>query len=330
MIAVLDGDAVLHCADSEVNPESCHRVRWVRYDGRVGQIILSKPKMLNVSDAERAEWSADGKRQHSLSLTKVQLSDNGLYSCEIWRGWDRVHVQNRSLVVKGQISCNSQHSLVEKPCDLKRNVPLSECSSQKAVKAAQGTPVNLSCLLDMTTATLRGPVDVFWEMLKAAKPLPITSETAKVNGTSLSFSSVAAKDQSWYRCTYTLGEVRHCYDINLQVQGQVMSHYKGQIFLFQGPTNNKTCYYYDCASDSDLPSTPVMVPIEEEEVVVQQSIKPLAAALTVVVAAMAAAAAAAGVFVCRRRSSRAAAPRAQGFAAGPKALFMQLCSDSEQ
>lgn len=109
MITVLDGDAVLHCADVEVTPESCHRVRWVKYAKHGSQTLLSKPKMPNVPDAERVEWRPDGKRNLSLWLSRVQPLDEGLYGCEIWRGWDRVNVRNTSLMLKGQIYCNPQH-----------------------------------------------------------------------------------------------------------------------------------------------------------------------------------------------------------------------------
>ncbi|TNN02461.1 hypothetical protein fugu_009948 [Takifugu bimaculatus] len=307
VIAVLDRDTVLHCADSEVNLESCHRVRWVKYSEHARQILLSKPKTLNFPDAERVEWRPDGKRNLSLWLTRVQPSDTGLYSCEIWRGWDRVNIRNTSLTFKGEIYCNPQHSFVDKPCALKRNAPLPECSGLPAVRAVKGASVNLTCPLDDKMATLPGPINVSWVMLKVAKPLPIASERAEVNGTSLSFRSVVGKDASWYRCNYTLGDGHRCYDINLQVQGQVLSHYE----------------------DSELSSTPVMESREQEDeevMEVQQSIKPLAAALTAIVVAMAAAAA--GFFMYRRRKSHAAAPGAQAFEAGLKASLPQSCGNS--
>lgn len=219
-----------------------------------------------------------------------------------------------------------------KPCALKRNAPLSECKGLQAVKVVKGASVNLSCPLDDTMVTLPGPIHVSWVMLKGAKPSPIASERAEVNGTSLSFRSVVETDASWYRCNYSLGGVHRCYDTYLQVQGQVLSHYKGQIFLFQGPTNNKTYDRFDCASDSELPSKPVMESREqedEEEVKeVQQSIKYLVAALTAIVVAMAAAAA--GIFMHRRRNSHAAAPRARGFEAGLKASVTQSCSEQQR
>ncbi|XP_056901404.1 uncharacterized protein LOC130532669 isoform X1 [Takifugu flavidus] len=282
VIAVLDRDTVLHCADSEVNLESCHRVRWVKYSKHARQILLSKPKTLNFPDAERVEWRPDGKRNLSLWLTRVQPSDTGLYSCEIWRGWDRVNVRNTSLTFK-------------------------ECSGLPAVRAVKGASVNLTCPLDDKMATLPGPINVSWVMLKVAKPLPIASERAEVNGTSLSFRSVVGKDASWYRCNYTLGDGHRCYDINLQVQGQVLSHYE----------------------DSELSSTPVMESREQEDeevMEVQQSIKPLAAALTAIAVAMAAAAA--GLFIYCRCKSHAVAPGAQAFEAGLKASLPQSCGNS--
>lgn len=329
VIAVLDRHEDLHCADSEVNLESCHRVRWVKYSKHARQILLSKPKTLNFPDAERVEWRPDGKRNLSLRLTRVQPSDTGLYSCEIWRGWDRVNVRNTSLTFKGQIYCNPQRSFVDKPCALKRNAPLPECPGLPAVRVVKGASVNLTCPLDDKMATLPGPINVSWVMLKVAKTLPIASERAEVSGTSLSFRSVVGKDASWYRCNYTLGDGHRCYDINLQVQGQVLSHYEGQISLFQGPTNNKTYYHCDRASDSELSSTPVMESREQEDEEVkevQQSIKPLAAALTAIVVAVAAAAA--GLFMYRRRKSHAVAPGAQAFEAGLKASLPQSCGSS--
>lgn len=111
MIASLDGEALLPC-DSKVKRDGCHRVRWVKYATGVRSIILSRPKTLTFPDAERVELKPDGNTTHFLSLTKLQNSDEGLYSCEIWSGWNCIDVQNTSLKIKGKIYCNSQHSQI--------------------------------------------------------------------------------------------------------------------------------------------------------------------------------------------------------------------------
>lgn len=110
MIAFLDEEAILPC---EVTRDSCHRIRWVKYGAPgVRSIILSWPKTPNVPDAERVQLRPDGNKTYSLSLTKLQTSDEGLYSCEIWSGWNCIDVRNMSLKIKGKIYCNSQYSQI--------------------------------------------------------------------------------------------------------------------------------------------------------------------------------------------------------------------------
>lgn len=181
-------------------------------------------------------------------------------------------------------------------------------------------------------ATQRGAIDVSWVMLKAAKTVPITSERAKINGSSLSFTSVSEKDTSWYRCKYKQEQTQLCYDINLQVQGhgqgQPLSHCKVHMFLFQVPRNNKSYCYHDCASDLHSGSTIHSREENEEaeaeaEAEVQHSSRPVAAAVTVVLLAVAMAVALAVAlarfFLRRRCNSQTAAPQAQRHLAGLKA-----------
>lgn len=111
MIKPLYGEALLHC-DSKVKRDACHRIRWVKYATGVRSIILSWPKTFTLPDAERVELRLDGNGTHSLSLTKLQKSDEGLYSCEIWSGWNCIDVQNTSLKIKGKIYSNSQLSKI--------------------------------------------------------------------------------------------------------------------------------------------------------------------------------------------------------------------------
>ncbi|XP_070823491.1 CXADR-like membrane protein [Chaetodon trifascialis] len=195
VIASQEDDAVLPCFNSTVmNPKSCYRVKWIKHgtDLRHMEVILARPKTPKIQDAERVKWEADGKGQMSLFLTKLQKSDEGLYSCEIWHGWDCILVKNISLKVK-------------------------ECKVLQAVKTAPGRPINLSCSVDMTSGQ-QGPQDVSWVMLKGGNPVPVNSTRAEINGTSLAIHSVNYSDSGWYRCKYMLGQALRCFDVYLQVQ----------------------------------------------------------------------------------------------------------------
>lgn len=87
-------DAVLSCSNAGKYSERSYRVRWLKD----GEEMVIPPRPPN---AEHVEWEADLKV--SLLLTNVQKSDEGLYSCEIWHGWERIHVKNTSLKIKGKI-----------------------------------------------------------------------------------------------------------------------------------------------------------------------------------------------------------------------------------
>lgn len=189
------------------------------------------------------------------------------------------------------------------------------------MKVMQGSSVNLSCPLDETAATQRGAADVSWVMLKAVKTVPVTSQRAEINGSSLSFRSVGKKDTSWYRCSYKQEQAQRCYDINLQVQGQGPSHWKVQMFLFQVQRKNKSYYYYDCASDlpwgTEINSRKENE--ENEEAEAPHSSRPVAAAVTVVLLAVVVAVALAGFFLHHRRNRQTAVSQTQRHLTGLKA-----------
>lgn len=107
MIASQEEDAVLPCFDSNVvDPNSCIRVKWIKRAayGTPMKDILARPKTPGIQDAERVKWELDGNGHMSLFLTKLQKSDEGQYSCEVWHGWKRIHVKNVSLKMRGKIA----------------------------------------------------------------------------------------------------------------------------------------------------------------------------------------------------------------------------------
>lgn len=112
MVEFLDGEALLSC-DYNVKSDGCHRVQWVKYTNGVRSILLARPKSLTFPDAERVGSRPDGNGTHSLYLTKLRQSDAGLYSCEIWSDWSRINVRNTTLIIKGEIYGNSQHSQID-------------------------------------------------------------------------------------------------------------------------------------------------------------------------------------------------------------------------
>lgn len=85
-------DVILPCSNIGKYSESSYRVKWLKD----GKIIIPRPP-----NAEHVKWEADIKV--FLLLKNVQKSDEGLYSCEIWHGWEQIHVQNISLKIKGKI-----------------------------------------------------------------------------------------------------------------------------------------------------------------------------------------------------------------------------------
>ncbi|XP_033496257.2 uncharacterized protein LOC117265719 isoform X3 [Epinephelus lanceolatus] len=194
VVVYQEEDVVLPCADSNVmDPKSCLRFKLINATNASWmKVIFARPEMPEFQDAERVKLKADANGRMSLTLTKSQKSDEGLYRCEIWQGWECILVKNISLRVR-------------------------DCKVPAAVTAAPSTPFNLNCPVEITSKQ-QGPQNISWAMLIGGKPVPITSKGVEVNETALAFQSVNYSDSQWYRCEYMLGQTRRCFDIKLLVQ----------------------------------------------------------------------------------------------------------------
>ncbi|KAM4600564.1 uncharacterized protein ACJ7VT_020496 [Polymixia lowei] len=136
----------------------------------------------------------------SLSLTRLNKSDEGLYRCEIWQGWDSILVKNISLKQK-------------------------DCKTLEPVKAAPNTEATLSCPLK-TTSGQHQPQNVSWTVVKGGTERPIFQspniihlrESIEAAEASLVIHSVKPGDSGWYRCKYLVGQSQHCFDMKLLVQ----------------------------------------------------------------------------------------------------------------
>nr|XP_033496257.1 uncharacterized protein LOC117265719 isoform X3 [Epinephelus lanceolatus] len=194
VVVYQEEDVVLPCADSNVmDPKSCLRFKLINATNASWmKVIFARPEMPEFQDAERVKLKADANGRMSLTLTKSQKSDEGLYRCEIWQGWECILVKNISLRVR-------------------------DCKVPAAVTAAPSTTFNLNCPVEITSKQ-QGPQNISWAMLIGGKPVPITSKGVEVNETALAFQSVNYSDSQWYRCEYMLGQTRRCFDIKLLVQ----------------------------------------------------------------------------------------------------------------
>nr|XP_054596304.1 uncharacterized protein LOC129163303 isoform X2 [Nothobranchius furzeri] len=184
VIGFKDKDVVLSCSD--FNSTSCNRLRWVKAatETSAEKVIFLWPQTSQTSqDVKRA--TLETIERGEIRLKSLEKSDEGLYSCEISAGWDRVRVKNTSLIVR-------------------------ECEPLKPKNAINGGSVKLDCQVNATHS------NISWAKMKGTQ-----SVSLKANGSLLTIQSVSAADYGWYRCSYSVGQSQRCFMINLQVQEAV-------------------------------------------------------------------------------------------------------------
>ncbi|XP_005738479.1 uncharacterized protein LOC102208344 isoform X1 [Pundamilia nyererei] len=197
ILAVQEEDVALTCfSQNDTDPNSFYRYSVTKFATDPNQVkdMFKWPTPSN-DVYKRVKWVADGNGQKCLTLTKLQKSDAGLYTCEMWKGWDRVAAKNISLRIK-------------------------DCKVLEPVKAAPSMPAKLNCPVNMTTGQ-QEPQNISWAIQKGDMRESLDSSKAKTDGTSLTFQSVNTSDSGWYTCSYTLGKTQRCFDTNLQVQAFV-------------------------------------------------------------------------------------------------------------
>ncbi|XP_037836092.1 V-set and immunoglobulin domain-containing protein 1-like isoform X2 [Kryptolebias marmoratus] len=187
--AVKEEDAVLLCLNPSVmDPQSSYRVRWVKgaSESSPSKVIFEWPK--EAREAQRVSVEDDRNGQKCFFLKSLQKSDEGLYSCEVWKGWDITEVKNISLKVK-------------------------DCRTLDSKKATVGLPFKLTCQVNSTTP----PPVVSWVKVKGNKDVSVNDTRVHTNGVFLTIQGVADSDSGWYRCNYVVGQSQRCAMINLQV-----------------------------------------------------------------------------------------------------------------
>lgn len=215
-------DVTLSCSSiNQTNPKSCYRIKWTRYDADSKQWrdIFVWPK--TAKDGGRLERKLDGNGQEQLVLKNIQKSDEGLYGCEIWQGWDIVLARNTSLKVKGKSIHLCIQSFILQIHVTHVSYGLSDCKVLPAVRAVTGTHVKL----DIPNIIKSPLYNISWAVLKGGKPEPVDSKRTEVNLTSLAIQSVILTDSGWYRCSYMTEQTLRCFDINVLVQGQIFNFY---------------------------------------------------------------------------------------------------------
>ncbi|XP_072317359.1 uncharacterized protein [Eucyclogobius newberryi] len=185
----VDEDVSFDCFHSKpLDTQSCSRLKFTKISSTGSKVILAWPEIPELPNAGRIKWITNEDVPNVLTLTKVQTSDGGDYSCEIWNGWKCLLAKNFTLKIK-------------------------RCPSQvKAV--ALGSFVTLDCLVgDQARVEDQSWT---WHMLKSGNP-DLLTDRFQVNGSTVSLKSASGSDSGWYRCQYRLGDNQRCMDINLQV-----------------------------------------------------------------------------------------------------------------
>lgn len=103
VVGYREENVLLSCFDtSAIVLNTGYRVIWSKCaaDGTQKKNILARPITPEIKDAERVKW--EDNENGRILLTKLQQSDEGLYTCEVWQGWDRILVKNISLKIKGE------------------------------------------------------------------------------------------------------------------------------------------------------------------------------------------------------------------------------------
>lgn len=145
-----------------------------------------------------------------------------MYSCEIWKGWERVHIKNIFLKVRGKHLPLYFH-LSYFPTKKYTFVlclwswPLSECKVEVVVNVSFGSSFELKCPVN---ESLAAPSNISWFWLPTGTPGPVPFGRAKKKGLLLHFHSVDDIDRGWYRCEYNIGRTQRCFEFNLQRKGK--------------------------------------------------------------------------------------------------------------
>ncbi|XP_029959191.1 uncharacterized protein LOC115397135 isoform X2 [Salarias fasciatus] len=183
-------DAVTLCRFNSSEIDTGGLVKVTKYTSDKEAKVISEWPTQDQT-AKQLPWEPDGNGLICLHLKNVQKSDEGTYSCEMWRGWERVRVRNMTLKVK-------------------------DCKTRPAVKAKPDSSVRLQCSVDITPEKQR-PQNVSWAKLKGLHSEPVDSQRVGPDNT-LIIQTVSYSDSGWYRCNYVLGTTKRCVEVRLNAQ----------------------------------------------------------------------------------------------------------------
>uniref|UniRef100_A0AAV2MB22 Ig-like domain-containing protein n=1 Tax=Knipowitschia caucasica TaxID=637954 RepID=A0AAV2MB22_KNICA len=152
---------------------------------------IQKPESSQFPDAERVKLDTQKNGSNVLTLNNVQKADAGVYSCEVWVGWNCIFSKTVTLKI-------------------------SDCQL-KSKNVAPGSNVSLDCSV-RDQAQLSNPS---WFLLKAGKPVPLP-DRYQVIGSRLYFTSASASDAQWFRCSFRLRDSQErCVDTKLLLRGHL-------------------------------------------------------------------------------------------------------------